>query len=452
METATYDIAIAWEAIPDYAFILNSSALDSPKQLISAFYAGTVSMLEFGLSRFGGTDTFAGDFAGLYDNVTDDVKSFTITRGKTQNLDAIAAGEATIVLNDPTGKYNPLNTSSPLAPYVVPGRAIRISALYNGTTYGLYYGFIRSIEHDPAKDRRETKIMCQDIFLYLSRAKPIIGNLASPTTTGACIGRVLDSIQWTNTSLRQLATGDTISTNLWPGGTATGSNSALQLIDNLLASERGDFFHGKDGVVKYQSRSDKYRAASQVTLTNVSAGSAPATDITTIVNSATVSTTISGTTYSQSYQDGTSISNYGQSDAQSVSSPFINDAAQCLNLATWLVKQQSSPSSPVRALEHIANTSPALMDNALARELNERITVSDSASGVTSQDFFIQGISHDVSMGGQRHVVRFALAKVPTASPIIFGTSRSVNGSFSSPTTSTPPYAVTSSSSDVFAY
>ena len=119
---ATYEVSIAWEAVPDSAFVLDASQLDSAKQLTSA-YSGTVGLIEFGYSTFGGTDVFGGDFAGLFDAVTDDVKSFSVTRGRTANLDTMSAGEATIVLHDPTGKYNPLNAASPIAPYVVPGKA-----------------------------------------------------------------------------------------------------------------------------------------------------------------------------------------------------------------------------------------------------------------------------------------------------------------------------------------
>jgi hypothetical protein len=472
--TATYEVSIAWEAVPDYAFVLNASQLDSAKTLTSA-YSGTVGLLEFGYSTFGGTDVFGGEFSGLFDSVTKDVKSISITRGRTANLDTMSAGEATIVLHDPAGKYNPLNASSPLAPYVVPGRAVRITASYipaGGvqTTYPVYYGFVRSIEHNPSPTVKETRVMCQDLFMFLSRAKPIISNLSGTVTTGRAIGAVLDAIGWTVAAQRNLATGDTINIT-WPSadvtGDGNGTTTALDSIQKLLLTERGEFFQQADGVVRYADRYARAKRTSAATLTNVSAESAPATDLTTIVNKATVTQQVSsGAPGTKTYTDAVSVTNYGMLDSQAISSYYLNNADQCLQLATWLVLQQSSPSSPVRSLAYIANKTDALMVNALSRELGDRITVADSASGVTSQDFYVEGIKHDVSDGGLKHQVQFALSKVSSLAPIMFGNPLASysagatinasrlrsNGEFGSPTNMSSSADTSATLSNVFAY
>jgi len=479
---ATYEVSIAWEAVPDSAFVLDASQLDSAKQLTSQ-YSGTVGLFEFGYSTFAappaavppataGTDVFGGDFAGLFDSVTNDVKSFTVTRGRTANLDTMGAGEATIVLHDPTGKYNPLNAASPIAPFVVPGRAVRIAASYTPsggakTTYPVYYGFVRSIEHNPSPTVKETRVICQDLFMFLSRAKPLISNLAGAATTGRAIGAVLDAIGWTVAAQRNLATGDSISIT-WPSadvtGDGNGSTTALDSIQKLLLTERGEFFQQANGVVRYADRYARAKRVSVATLTNVSAESAPATDLTTVVNKATVSQQVSGGPYTKTYTDAVSVSNYGMSDSQAISSYYLNSADQCLQLATWLVKQQALPSSPVRSLAYTANKSDALMVNTLSRELGDRITVADSASGVTSQDFYVEGIKHEVSNGGLKHQSTFALSKVSSLAPIIFGASSytagqvipasrvRTNGEFGSPTVQGSTADTPSTSSNVFAY
>lgn len=438
-----YQVLVAWEAVPANAFTLDGSQLDSSKVLTSQF-SSALDVLQFGISTFDGTDTFGGEFSGLYTEVSDNVKSVQVRRGRNDNLDSFNAGEATIVLHDPTGKWNPLNASSPLYPYVVPGRSIVFRAYYNGQDEGVYRGFVRSIEHDPTKSVKETRLICQDVFLYLSRSKPTITALPSPTTTGTVIGSILTAVGWTEVALRSLATGDTINT-AW---SSNGTNDALSLITEVLETERGEFFHGRDGVVRYYDRFARYKRSSSATLTNVATGTLPATDITNVKNRATVTKTGSG---SQTAVDGNSIANYGPSDYTPIESAYLNTPGQALSLAQWLVKQTANPTPPVRALEYNASQSEALMTNALSREIGDRITVTDSASGVAS-DFYIEGIEHDIRNGGTSHMVKFALTAVPAASPIMFDTSRVVNGEFSSPTISTGPYTTVGTSADIFAF
>lgn len=442
MPDATYSVLVGWEAVPANAFVISGSQLDSSNVLTSSF-SSFLDLLQFDVSTFGGTDKFGGPYDGLYAEVTDRVKRIAVKRGRSDNLDQFAAGEATIVLHDPDGKYNPLNTSSPLYPNVVPGRQVLVEATYGGVAYGIYRGFVRSIEHDPSPAAQETRLMCQDLFLYLSRAKPAL-TASLNTTTGAAIGRVLDAVGWTDTALRSLGTGDAIA----QFGPFQSTDTALSIVQGLLETERGEFFHGKDGVVRFRDRYARYRQANAATFTDVATGVGPATDLTNVRNRATVG----NGTFSQTAEDGVSVANYGANDYPPISSAYIASPQQAASLAQWLVKQAATPSPPVRGLEFVANTSAALLTNALAREVGDKITVFDSAAGVNGAQFFIEGIEHNIEQGGKRHAVRFALSKVADAAPIIFGTSRVVNGDFSSPTTGTAPYTTPDTASDIFVY
>jgi hypothetical protein len=439
---AEYSVQVAWEVIPANAFVLDGSALDSSKVLTTQF-SNTLDVLQFGLSRFDGTDKFGGQYDGLYGEITEYVKRISIRRGRSDNLDQFAAGEATVVLNDPDGRYNPLNTQSPLYPFVIPGRPISIEASFDGEPYGLYRGFVRSIEHDPDQTAKETRLVCQDLFLFLSRFKPLLAASLS-TNTGAAIGRVLDTVGWTEPGLRDLAVGDPI--NLVPS--EQGTNTGLGIIQSLLEVERGEFLHGKDGVVRFRDRYQRYTRPSAATLTDVAASAYPATDLTNIKNRATVG----NGTFSTTVDDGDSIANFGPSDFPAISSPYVNSAEQAQSLAQWLLKQSASPTPPVRALDYIANKSDDLMENALAREIGDRITLTEPTAGVSGKEFFIEGIEHQIEAGGKKHAVKFVLSKVPDASPIIFGVSRATDGFFSSPTNDAPPYNTPATTPDVFVY
>lgn len=59
---------------------------------------------------------------------SDQVKSFTIARGRNSERDQIEPGHATVVFNDPNRDLDPLNSAGAHAPDVRPMRGLRISA------------------------------------------------------------------------------------------------------------------------------------------------------------------------------------------------------------------------------------------------------------------------------------------------------------------------------------
>ena len=453
MATATYQVSIGWEAVPADSFLLDGSALDGTDQLTNA-YSDSLDVLTFDISTFAappdavlpavaGTDTFSSTFNAVYSDVSDRVQSINIKRGRDDNLTTFGAGEATVVLYDPDADYNPLNTSSPLSPNVVPGRPIRVEGTFGGTAYAVYKGFVRSIEYDPAPDARTTTVHAQDLMLYLSRAKPVVTNTGT-ITTGAAIGTVLTAIDFTEAQYRTLGTGDTINA----GFASNAANTGLALIEGFLETERGEFFISRGGTATYRSRYSRYSRTTSGTLTNAATGAIAATDLTNIRNRASVTKTGSGTATATDY---ISVSRYGLADGVAIDSPYINDAAQGTALAQWIVSQTANPTPPVRELRYTANKSDALMVNALSRDLGDRITVVDTALN-TSSDMFIEGIEHRVG-GGKIHEVAYTMTRVPAASPITFDTSRVYSiGRFGSPTDSTPPYDTAATTDDVFVF
>ena len=440
-----YVVRVGWEATPANAFTLDASQLDSSKVLTSQF-TSFLNLLQFGLSQFDGLDGFADDFSALFSDVSGDVRQITVRRGRDGNLTDFQAGEAVVTLHDPGSRYSPLNPDSDLSPFVTPGRPIIIEAILNGQRYGMFRGFVRSIEHNPEKTARETRLNCQDLFLYLDRAKPQITFKAAPITTGEAIAVVLDAIGWQDPRLRQLGFGDFLAGGFGP---FMGDVSALSIIRDLLETERGEFFHGRDGVVRYFFRHARYLRNADFLLDQAVAGALPAADLTNIKNRATVTKTGSG---SQTYEDGNSIANFGPSDFTPIDSAYINAPADALSLAQWIVSQAKDPSPPVRAVDFVANQSYGFMFVALMRELGDRVFLKDAAVGLAQREFFVEGIEHQVSNGGKLHRTAFTLSKVPPAAPLIFDTTRMLATDFSSPTTDTAPYTTADTAPDIFAY
>ena len=75
-------------------------------------------------------------------DVSDIALRVSIRRGRNRVLNSFEAGQATVVLEDENGDYNPQNTSSPYYGKLLPLRKIRIYADYDdGSGLDRYYLF-----------------------------------------------------------------------------------------------------------------------------------------------------------------------------------------------------------------------------------------------------------------------------------------------------------------------
>lgn len=127
-------------------------------------------------------------FNGTEDDITNDVVSVKIRRGRDDILSQMNAGTAEVQVMRPSDRsyWNPANKSSLLnsanAPGFVPMRPIRIQATdpATGITYGLFWGFLRSARFDYASGI--CTLSCVDLFMFLSRTNVL--DPALSTTQG----------------------------------------------------------------------------------------------------------------------------------------------------------------------------------------------------------------------------------------------------------------------------
>jgi hypothetical protein len=145
---------------------------------------GTAGRLQTGTDTF--SNAFTNFFTGAYDDVTADVDSIRIRRGRDDLLSQMNAGTCELEVRRPSDRayWNPANRSSLLnsanVPGFVPMRPIRITAAYGGTTYGLFWGFLRS-----ARFSYETgvcRLSCVDLLVFMQRTAPL--DPALSTTQG----------------------------------------------------------------------------------------------------------------------------------------------------------------------------------------------------------------------------------------------------------------------------
>lgn len=395
--TASYSVQVDWDGGVDNPFILGTSTLGGGDVLTSSFLA---------------------DFDGTYDELVGmagyGVKSVRINRGRDNDLSDMAAGQATVVLHDPDGRFNPKNAASPLYGQLLPMRQIRIRGTNDaGATYNpLFRGFIRSIEHDPTLGVQETVIEAVDLFVWMSRVQPNISSIAT-LTTGAAIGAILEDVGWTVAGLVDLDDGDAIA-----AFTADGSASALNLVGGLLETERGTFFVKADGTAYYEDRYARSLRSSVATFDDTMTRAKSGASLDDIGNRARVTRTGGE---QQTAVNGASQNTYGTADVGDIESPYLVSDAQALSLANYLVGVKGEPRSPMWALG-LMNRDADTMTQILTRELGDRITLNDSRGG-SAGDYYIESIAHEITDGGKFHRWNAVLSERGVGEVFVLGVS-----------------------------
>lgn len=172
MATPEYNVAIGWSSAQAGLLVFDFSIFQTINGVVQ-----TTDVFGNAYSTF---------FNGAEDDITHDVQSVKIRRGRDDILGQINAGTCELEVMRPSDRsyWNPANASSPLnennAPGFVPMRPVRVQAVFSGVTYGLFWGFTRSARFDFATGI--CRISCVDLMLFLNRTNPI--DPALSTTEG----------------------------------------------------------------------------------------------------------------------------------------------------------------------------------------------------------------------------------------------------------------------------
>lgn len=348
----------------------------------------------------GSTDVVGGTFGyNVFDDISSDVYSVTIRRGRTSDRGAMTMGTADLVLLDETGKYNPKNAASTLYDYLKPRRPLKITETYSGTEYGLHYGFTDDIRHDPVAKKSYIKTV--DLFDRLARHKPTIAATGA-TNVGAAIGLVLDARGWTVPGMRALDTGHAI-----PNFEADASKAGSQYITDLLAADLGTFFVDGDGITTYHSLSRRYARGSVVAAWTAAmvGGAQPGTSGRRIVNYQSVTRTGG---VEQIAQDTDSQHEYDIGEGSAVSSGYLSSDAQALDCGKWLVTVGKDPLNPTNQLVMVNADEDRLLQ-ILGRDIGDYVSAVVDNDGNTVSGW-IDGL--EIQLGpGDHHRATYYLTE-----------------------------------------
>ena len=178
----------------------------------------------------------------IFIDITQDVTSVAVKRGKNRELDRYSAGQVNIVLNNETRKYDPLNASSPYVGNIIPRREVRV------TTDGfvVFTGVIEdwNLDYDITGKSNAT-IVGADAFTLLAQ-QTLTPGTATTQLTGERINAVLSqpTVGWPLTQ-REIDDGSAqLGADVFEG-------NVLSYLQKVESSEQGQLFMSSDGNVRF---------------------------------------------------------------------------------------------------------------------------------------------------------------------------------------------------------
>jgi hypothetical protein len=215
----------------------------------TGFVIGSPDNGVIGVSSFGADDVIIPTV-----DLTPDVYSIAIRRGRNIMKDQYEAGTATVRVLDPQGFFNPQNPASPYFGYLVPLRKVRISATTDTAEYFLFSGYVNDYRYTfpVGQETAYVDILCSDAFRLFQMANvATIADTGAGQDTGTRINKILDDVLFPN-SMRSISTGDTTCL-----ADPASLRTSLEAIKNAEFSEGlGAFFMSPDGTAVYKSRSE----------------------------------------------------------------------------------------------------------------------------------------------------------------------------------------------------
>jgi hypothetical protein len=340
-------------------------------------------------------------------DMTSQVLSVSITRGRNRELEQFNAGTASIRFKDPNRVLDPLNTASPYYPYVGPRQPVQVFAggvqIYSGfvTDWDLSYDFVVAGDVNTAS--------CADAFTVLAQQNM---NEWTPTEqlSGARIDAVLNRPEVTYQGPYFLKVG---SSTLGAFKVAAGTN-VLTYLQNIAASEQGYLFIDRTGALAFLGRSYNLPVSD---LTFSDTGSAvPYSALTNAFGDELLYNYIQAQSPAfapgdppATASDATSIALYQAQ--QYTKLDLLNSTTTEVNaMAYYLLGRYKNPVLRFTGLVvQLAALTADQQDLVLSADISEITSVTKSFSTGTpssvTQKVFISGVSHEIVPGS--HKVRF---------------------------------------------
>ncbi len=346
----------------------------------------------------GATYTLSGD---VLVDVTDRLRSFSISRGRSRQLERFTAGAASLTLDNRDRALDPMNSSSPYYGSVVPRK--RVLLTYNdiplATTMVEDWNFSLALNGDSVAEAS-----CADGFTILATQAMAAGT-ATAQATGARVTAVLDAVGWPD-ALRDISTGGaTLAADV------VGDNvNALTYLQKVETSEVGALFIGANGSLVFRDSNDLSSFIDGVVF---GLGGLPFIEWSPVYGTEELTNAVSVV-----YPTGTatafgtaSIAKYGEIPASY--DTLLADATEAQYVADYEVSAYAEPVYRVDSVSVLLESLPAAqVGQAIAIELGDVVRVHFQPGGTgawINQCTVVDGIAH--AADPSRHVITFTLSQ-----------------------------------------
>lgn len=341
----------------------------------------------------------------IWIDITDNVFSVSVSRGKNRELDRYSAGSAQVSLNNEDRTFDPLNAASPYVGNIIPRRSIRITT----GGYTQFTGVIEdwNLDYD-LSGKSNAIIQAADAFTLLAQ-QTLTAGTATPQSTGERVEAVLSqpTVAWPLTQ-RNIDTG---SNNV---GADVFDGNVLEYLQKVEASEQGQLFMSRDGYVRFVNGA--------VTITSDLSAVKFADDGTGVpYKNAAVSygTELLFNQASVTSPAGTAIANNTDSQSrygitQTSVDTLLSTYQQTESLSTFWVAKYGEPEYRFQDLTvSLEALTGAEQESVLQLELGDIIQIVFTPNGIGDAiDRYGQIIKIDHSIGIDRHDITFSVGSL----------------------------------------
>jgi hypothetical protein len=349
----------------------------------------------------------------ILQDVTDEVRSITVRRGRSRELERFQAGAATINLDNSERKYDPAagTAVTPFGASMRPRKAVQITTAGQPVFAGVVddWDLQYSLNGDHVASVKVT-----DGFVFLA-GQEIEPHSTTGQTTGARIEAILDraEINWPPAK-RAIDTGSATLQADVIGGTADPKPvPALGYLQKVDEAEQGALFIGANGELTFRSRSalqvltDVVFAddGTGIAFTNVNAQYGAEE----LRNRVSVSRLNGGTATAE---DTDSIEAYGAIDFE-IRDSLLADDTQAQSLANTIVARFAEPLLRIDGIEVVLNAlDGAQQAQVLGLELGALVRVLYTPSGIGDAiDQFVRLDSIEHNITAEQHRVRLSFSQ-----------------------------------------
>jgi hypothetical protein len=331
-------------------------------------------------------------------DVSSDSFAFHIAGGRQHALARIEAGTAQVSLWNHSGQYWKDNAAGPYYGNIKPGKCINLRAVWDGTTYDLYTGFIKAWPPKWADDASIVSYLqlgCIDLIGKLSRHEITDGTGYSAELSGTRIGHVLDSLGFP-AALRDIDAGQS---TMQATGALVDAN-AMDHLHQVQESERGQFFIAGDGKATFHDRHARFNSpfTTSQAIFDEDAGENSFQIIELSLDDEFIYNTVTrgrtgGTP--QTATDSTSQTAYGKSSLPAKTDLLMATDADALSQAQYLISQYKDAVLRSKKMVIYPQRDPVnLWPKVLGCGIGTRITLRLNQASL-DKDYHIESYTHD---------------------------------------------------------